>query len=169
MANGTNGLNDQSQLDVNKILTGKDGQLIITLSDNTELFLAEVDTAQAQLNMNNTDYQPVGSALVFAVPTGHSITLTMSEVVIRDDVLLTKLYDDLKSGHMPVWDFQCKLRRRGEVYQRQVFRNCLPDGNLDLFNLNPGEIIKRAWSFRVNANPELMEWFNTDGSQGSPQ
>ena len=146
-------------MDVTKILTGKDGQLWLTLDDNTQVFLAMVDTAQAQLNMNNTDYQPVGSSLVYSVDTGHSITLTMSEVVIRDDLIMSKLYDGLQSGSMPLFDFQCTLKRRDGSEQRQIFRKCMPEGNLDLFNLSPGEIIKRQWSFRVNSNPELQKMF----------
>ena len=154
-----NGLNSQSTLDTTKIITGKDGQVFITLSDGSQIFLAEVDTAQGQLNVNNTDYQPVGSPLVYAVNTGHSVSLTMTEVVIRDDVMLTKLYEDLRNGYMPIYEFQTKLRRRDGQAQRQVFRNCVPDGTVDLFNLQPGEIIKRPWSFRVNATPELLEHF----------
>lgn len=154
-----NGLNNQSTLDTTKIITGKDGQVFITLSDGSQIFLAEVDTAQGQLNVNNTDYQPVGSPLVYAVNTGYSVSLTMTEVVIRDDVMLTKLYEDLRNGYMPIYEFQTKLRRRDGQAQRQVFRNCVPDGTVDLFNLQPGEIIKRPWSFRVNATPELLEHF----------
>lgn len=156
-----NGLNNQSTLDTTKIITGKDGQVFITLSDGSQIFLAEVDTAQGQLNVNNTDYQPVGSPLVYAVNTGYSVSLTMTEVVIRDDVMLTKLYEDLRNGYMPIYEFQTKLRRRDGQAQRQVFRNCVPDGTVDLFNLQPGEIIKRPWSFRVNATPELLEHFQT--------
>lgn len=154
-----NGLNAQSTLDVTKIITGKDGQIFITLSDGSQIFLAEVDQAQAQLNVSNTDYQPVGSALIYAVNTGYSVSLTMSEVVVRDDVMLAKFYEDLANGYMPTFDFQTKLRRRDGQNQRQVFRNCVPDGTVDLFNLTPGDIIKRPWSFRVNATPELLEYF----------
>ena len=54
------GLNDQSLLDVRKLITGKDGRLFVTTKKGTNLFLAEVDTFQAQLSPANTDYQPVG-------------------------------------------------------------------------------------------------------------
>jgi len=155
-----NGLNNQSTLDVTKIITGKDGQIFLTLSDGSQIFLAEVDTAQAQLNVNNTDYQPVGSPIVYAVNTGYSVSLTMSEVVVRDDVMLTKLYEDLRNGFMPTYDFQTKLRRRDGQTQRQVFRNCVPDGSVDLFNLQPGDIVKRPWQYRVNSTPELLEYFS---------
>ena len=165
------GLNDQSLLDVRKLITGKDGRLFVTTKKGTNLFLAEVDTFQAQLSPANTDYQPVGSALVYAVNTGYSVTvagggeetvdvtLTLTEAVVRDDVMLTELITDLQNGYFPSFDFQGKMRRRDGQAERVVYRNCVPDGTIDLQNLNPGEIIKRAWSFRVNATPEILENF----------
>jgi len=36
----------------------------------------------------------------------------------------------------------------------------VPDGTIDLQNLTPGEIIKRSWSFRVNATPEMIQSFS---------
>lgn len=158
-------LNNQSTLDTTQLITGKDGQLFLTLKDKTQLFLAEVDTFQAQLSMSNTDYQPVGSALSFAVPTGYSVTLTLTEAVVRDDVMLKKLFDDISQGYFPTFDFQGKLRRRDGGEARQVFRNCLPDGSIDLMNLTPGEIIKRSWSFRVNSVPEMQDWFTIDNKK----
>lgn len=153
------GLNDQSLLDVRKLITGKDGRLFVTTKKGTNLFLAEVDTFQAQLSPANTDYQPVGSALVYAVNTGYSVTLTLTEAVVRDDVMLTELIADLHNGYFPAFDFQGKMRRRDGQAERVVYRNCVPDGTIDLQNLTPGEIIKRAWSFRVNCTPEILENF----------
>lgn len=153
------GLNDQSLLDVRKLITGKDGRLFVTTKKGTNLFLAEVDTFQSQLSPANTDYQPVGSALVYAVNTGYSVTLTLTEAVVRDDVMLTELIADLQNGYFPSFDFQGKMRRRDGQAERIVYRNCVPDGSIDLQNLTPGEIIKRAWSFRVNFTPEILENF----------
>ena len=153
------GLNDQSLLDVRKLITGKDGRLFVTTKKGTNLFLAEVDTFQAQLSPANTDYQPVGSALVYAVNTGYSVTLTLTEAVVRDDVMLTELITDLQNGYFPAFDFQGKMRRRDGQAERVVYRNCVPGGSIDLQNLTPGEIIKRAWSFRVNCTPEILENF----------
>lgn len=161
-----NGLNDSSILDVRKLITGKDGQLFVTNKAGTNIFLAEVDTFQAQLSPTNTDYQPVGSALVYAVNTGYSITITLTEAVIRDDVMLTELIDDIQHGYFPTYDFQGKMRRRDGQAERVVYRNCVPDGTIDLQNLTPGEIVKRSWSFRVNAAPEMIEQFK--GIEGIP-
>lgn len=151
-------LNPQAILDTRQLMTGKDGQLFVTTSEGTQIFLAEVDTFQAQMNFTNQDVQPVGSAQRFAVPTGYSVTLSFTEMVVRDDVLLKPLFDDLKKGLFPIFNFQGKMRRRDDVEERQIFRDCVPDGNLDLMNLNPGDVIKRQWSFRVNGAPDLQAY-----------
>ena len=150
-------LNSQSVLDTTQLMTGKDGQLFLTLKDNTQIFLAEVDEFTAQISVNNTDYQPVGSSLVYAVTTGYSVTLTLTEAVVRDDTMLKSLFNDIKQGYFPVFDFQGKLRRRDGSTSRQVFKNCISDGSIDLMKLTPGDIIKRSWSFRVNEIPYLLE------------
>ncbi len=154
-------LNEQSVLDARNLITGKDGQLFITTQDGNQLFLAEVDTFSVQLTFNNVDYQPIGSDLVYAVPTGKHITLTFTEALIRDDVLLEQVLQDMMEGYVPYFDFTGKLSRRDGQTQRQVFRNCIPDGNLDLMSIKPGEIVKRQWNFKVNSKPELMEQFKT--------
>ena len=153
------GLNDRSLLDVRKLISGKDGRLFVTTKRGTNIFLAEVDTFQTQISPVNTDYQPVGSALIYAVNTGYSVKLTLTEAVIRDDVMLDELISDLQNGYFPSFDFQGKMRRRDGQSERMVYRNCVPDGTVDLQNLNPGDIIKRSWSFRVNATPEMLESF----------
>lgn len=39
---------------------------------------------------------------------------------------------------------------------RYIFRSCVPDGAIDIANVQPGDLINRAWSFRVNSVPELQ-------------
>lgn len=153
--------NDQAILDTRKAITGKDGQVFITTSSGNTIFLAELENFQAQLNVSNTDFQPVGSALSFAIPTGYTVSITFSEMVVRDDVMLTEIFEDLKRGYLPSWDFQGKLGRRDGQESRQVYRNCILDGSLDLMNITPGEIIKRALSLRCNAIPEMLSAFTT--------
>jgi len=156
-----NGLNDPSVLDTRKLITGKDGQLFVTTRAGVNIFLAEVDTFQSQLSPANVDYQPVGSALVYSVNTGYSLTLTFTEAVVRDDVMLEELISDIQEGFFPGFDFQGRMRRRDGQGQRIVYRNCVPDGTIDLQNLSPGDIVKRNWSFRCNATPEMLELFTS--------
>jgi hypothetical protein len=39
---------------------------------------------------------------------------------------------------------------------RYVFRECVPDGDIDIANVRSGEVITREWSFRVNRAPDLQ-------------
>ncbi len=152
-------LNDQSTLDVRKLITGKDGQLFIKDKDGMDIFLAEVDTFTAKVNVTNVDYQPIGSSLVYAVNTGYNMVLTLTEAVVRDEVMISNVIEDMKHGYLPSFDFAGKLRRRDGQTERIVFRNCVPESSIDLMTINPGEIVKRAWSFRVNFTPDLQESF----------
>lgn len=44
---------------------------------------------------------------------------------------------------------------------RYVFRNCVPDGAIDIANVAPGDVLNRAWSFRVNEPPDLQDLLDT--------
>ena len=44
---------------------------------------------------------------------------------------------------------------------RYVFRSCVPDGAIDIANVAPGDVINRAWSFRVNEPPGLQDMLNS--------
>mgnify|MGYP006946495695 FL=1 len=93
---------DQGVLDPRNILRGNDGELY-DLDGN---FLAEVNEWQAQYNVTNTDYQPGGKKITWAIPTGYTVTLTFQETIIRDAILLKKLADGLRDGVPdPVFNF----------------------------------------------------------------
>lgn len=149
-------INNQSLLDVRQLMTGKDGRLYVNV-DGVDIFLAEVDTYQVQMNVANTDYQPVGSIVSYAVPTGVSFNLTFSEAVIRDDVIMAPLLKAIKNGKVPTFDFSGATERADGGEQRLTFNNCTPDGSFDLMNLQPGDIIKRQQSFRINSIPEYIK------------
>lgn len=140
-------------LDPRNILRGFDGELYNGDGD----FLAEVNTFQAQVSPSNQDYQPAGSALVYAVMMGYHVTLTLTETVIKDARMLKNLIDALKNREQASFNFQGVLRGRDGTTGRYVFRDCVPDGNIDIVNVQPGKPIDRAWSFRVNNPPDLQE------------
>ena len=155
-------LNPQAILDTRKLATGKDGQLFCTTSDGTQIFLSEVENFAAQMNVTTTTVQPAGSAQQFAVETGYSVSLTFSEMVVRDDAMLKPLFDDLKKGRFPRFDFQGKLRRTIDgLEQRQNFTDCVLNGAVDLMNISPGDIIRRNWNFHVNGAPDLQAYIPT--------
>lgn len=141
------------RLDPRHILTGKDGELY----DGDGRFLAAVNTFQAQVQINNAQYTPAGSAQEISVFTGYRVTLTFTETVVQDAVLLQKLVDALRNGEPAQANFQGVLRGHNSTTGRYILRNCVPDGTIDLFNVQPGEILNRAWSWAVNSPPDLQE------------
>lgn len=84
---------DSGTFDPRNILRGYNGELY----DGDGNFLAEVNQWQAQVNYTNTDYQPAGSKLTWAIPQSYTVTLTFTETVIRDARLLQKVIAGLRN------------------------------------------------------------------------
>lgn len=143
-------------LDTRKLMTGKDGLLYVEVDDeNIPLF--EVDSFTVTASITNVDVQPVGSLLVYAVNSGMAFSISMSEMVVRDDVLMEPIIEAFGDGKMPVFTFQGTASRADGKYQTITFRNCTPDGELSIMNLTPGEVIKRSRNFRINSVPEFIK------------
>lgn len=85
---------DSGTFDPRNILRGYNGELY----DGDGNFLAEVNQWQAQINYTNTDYQPAGSKLTWAILQSYTVTLTFTETVIKDARLLQKVIAGLKKG-----------------------------------------------------------------------
>lgn len=149
-------INEASVLDTRKLMTGKDGRLFVEI-DGQQTFLAEVDQFTVNMNVTNVDAQPVGSIVVYAVNSGVSFSLTLSEMVVRDDLIMEPLIEYIRAGKMPTYNFQGGAERWDGQEQRLTFRNCTPDGEFNLLNLTPGEIIKRQQSYRINSIPEWLK------------
>ena len=150
-------INNAAILDTRKLMTGKDGRVFLEL-DGVQYFYAEVESFNVVMGVTNTDVQPVGSMLQFAVNTGVNYSVTLSEMVVRDDLIAKPIQDKIREGKMPTFTFQAGAERWDGQEQRVVLRRCTPDGSIDLLNLVPGEVIKRAMSFRVN---DIPEWLTT--------
>lgn len=155
-------LNYQAPIDARRVVTGKDGQLFVYDDSGNQIFLAEITDFKFTVNFKDTTYQPVGSAQEYSINTGFGVQLTMTETVIRDDVMLQKLLTAMAQGYVPTFDFQGKITRPydGQT-QRQICRNCLPTSNVDIMDVKPGELVTRPWTFAVNAVPELLDLFKT--------
>lgn len=143
-------------LDTRQLMSGKDGFMYVNV-DGEDIFMAAVDTFQVQANISNSEYQPVGSILSYAVPTGVSFSLTFSEAVISDEWVAKPVIDAIEEGHIPSFDFAGLCERPDGKTQRMTFKNCVPDGSIDLMNLTPGDILKRSFSFRINSVPKYLD------------
>lgn len=103
---------DSGTFDPRNILRGYDGELY----DGDGNFLAEVNEWQPQINVENSDYQPAGKKIKWAISQGYSVTLTFTETVVRDAILLKKIVDGLKDGAPDaVLNFQGVLRGHNEA------------------------------------------------------
>ena len=144
-------------LDPRKVMTGHDGKLYITVGKKS-YFMANVDTFQSQLNFQNTDFQPVGDLMSYAIPIGVSCTITFTEAVISDELIMAPILEALAKGEVPTFDFRGRLDRQYDSQSQELtYQYCVPDGAFDLQNLTPGEVIKRSSSFRVNKIPKYLK------------
>lgn len=100
---------DGGTFDPRHILTGRDGRLY----DGDGNWLAQVPTWQVQINFQNIEYRAAGQKIVWAIPDSYSVTLTFTETVIKDALLLQRVVAGLKAG-MPdaVLNFQGVLLAR---------------------------------------------------------
>lgn len=149
-------INNRAILDTRQLMTGKDGRVFLEV-DGEQVFLAEVDQFTLNMNVTNIDVQPVGSILTFGVNGSVSFSVALSEMVVRDDLIMKPILDKIAEGKMPTFNFQGGAERWDGQEQRVMIRNCTPDGEFNLLNLTPGEVIKRSQSYRVNSFPEWLK------------
>lgn len=103
---------DSGRFDPRNVLRGYDGELY----DGNGNFLAEVNEWQAQISFTNTDYQAAGQKITWAIPQGYTVVLTFTETVVRDAVLLQRLFNGLKVGAPDaVFNFMGVLRGHNAV------------------------------------------------------
>jgi hypothetical protein len=140
-----------TSLDTRKVIPGFHGKLY----DDQGNFLAQVNRWQCQISVTNTNYQPAGSAQEVGILQSYHVTLTFTETLVTDD-LIAAFVNALKNNQQPSFNFQGVIERPDGSTGRYVFRSCVPQGNIDLANVQPGQIMERAWSFDVNESPDLQ-------------
>lgn len=150
--------NPRGPVDTRHVTTGKDGMLC----NENGTILATMETYQSQTNYSNTDYQPLGDAQQHSVMTGYKVTLNFTECVVESTEMLQDLFRSMKTGQPPNWSFQGVQKSHNGSEERVVYRDCVPDGALDLQNVTVGDIYKRAWSTVVNRPPELQKLLSYD-------
>ena len=145
--------NNRGPADTRRVLTGKDGLLFN--EDGT--LLATVETYQTQVNVTNATYQPLGDAQEHHALTSYAVTLNFTQCVVEDDAFIQEMFNMMSDGQPRMWTFQGVVKGRNSSEQRMIYRDCVPDGNIDLQNITVGDLIKRQWSLFVNRPPELQK------------
>lgn len=124
-------INTQAVTNAKKVLTGKNGALYNAKGK----LLATMETYQAQVNVTNTKFQPLGDPQEHEIFTSYGQTLTFTEIVVEDGEFITDLLAGMKSGEMPSWNFQGVIKGRNGSEERLVYNDCVPSGNIDLQNV----------------------------------
>ncbi|MGI6689821.1 MAG: phage tail tube protein [Christensenellales bacterium] len=147
-------INTAPSVDVRKVMSGKDGALY----DDQGQLLVSVENFNSQVAINNQTFQPLGSAQERSAMTSYKVTLTFTEVVVESGRFFRLIMNALKTGRMPVLNFRGMGKSPYDNSEEQVvYRNCVPDGTLDIQNMQPGELCKRTWNWVVNDPPDLQK------------
>lgn len=149
----------RNTLNTTELATGKDGYLLVECLVNgakKNVILAEIENFTVNMNVNATEKQPVGSILVYSIPTGVTFALVFSEMVVRDDVIMEPMLDSIRDGKVPVFHFQGVVEKPDGQEQRMAFNNAVPNGTFDLMKVTPGEVISRDMNFALNSIPEYI-------------
>lgn len=144
-----------SKLNTTELMTGKDGMISVEVG-GVMVEMAEAESYAVNMSFNAVDVQPLGSVGVKSVPTGVKVELTISKMVIRDDLDMAPLLAELKKGKIPVYHYQTKVEKPDGQEERLALNNCVPNGTFTLQSITPGEVVKRESSFVVNEIPELI-------------
>ncbi len=146
-------VNSAPAVDVRKVMSGKDGALY----DENGKLLVSVESFQSQVAITNQTFQPLGTAQERATMTSYRVTLTFTEVIVEDSEFFRYIIDGLKNHRMPVLNFRGMVRSPYDASEEQVvYRDCVPDGTIDIQNMQPGELAKRTWNWIVNQPPDLQ-------------
>ena len=144
-------------LDPRKVMTGHDGRLYAEV-DGVSICMLNVDTFQSQINFSNIDFNAVGDRLTYAIPGNVSVSLTITEAVVTDEITIAPILAALAAGKKIIFNFRGVLNREYDSQQQDIpYQNCVPDGTWDIQNLTPNDVIKRALAFRVNSIPAPLK------------
>lgn len=144
-------------LDPRKVMTGHDGKLYIVI-EGTSIFMANVDTFQAQLNFSNIDFNPIGDRWTYPIQGNVSGNLTITEAVVSDEFTLGPVLDAIAAGKKIFYQFRGVLDRQYDAKQEDItYKECVPDGTWDIQNLTPGDVIKRSLGFRMGVVPTRLK------------
>ena len=135
--------------DTRKLMTGKDGKLFITL-DGVSIWFASVEEFSIGMNVSNVDFHPAGDVQTYGVPDSVKFTASFTEAVVRDDLTIVPILDAIKSGKFPIFSLE-----GGE--SKFLLDECILDGDTNILDVKPGEVIKRQMQFIVNSVPDCIK------------
>lgn len=144
--------NNRGYVDSRRLFSGKD----CALYDEDGVLLATVDNFVGQVTWNNADYNPLGDMQTHAHVLSYKVTLAITSCLIESDRFIREMYESMKSGIPVWWTFQHDVIGWEGSHERVIFRDVVPDGQIDLLNAQVGELLKRTLNLVVNQPPELQ-------------
>ena len=145
--------NDRGYEDVRRLFSGKDALIF----DDDGNKLATVDAFQAQVNYQNANYNPLGDTQGHRHILSYEVTLSITSCIVESDKFFSDMMSMFKTGVPVWWTFQHDIRGWDGRHERVIYRDCVPDGQFDLQNMQVGELMKRTLNLFVNQPPELQQ------------
>jgi len=146
-------LNQAPVRDVRKVMTGTNGMVY----DQEGNALVSIMDFQAQASITNASYQPLGTFVERSLPTSAKVTITFTEVIVQSGLFFQQIMEGMRTGIFPYYNFRGVMKSPYDDSEEQVvYRDCVPDGTIDIQNMTTGEIYKRSWSFVCNQVPDLQ-------------
>lgn len=143
--------------DTRKLMTGKDGKLYITV-DGESIWFASVEEFSIGMNVSNVDFHPAGDVQTYGVPDSVKFTASFTEAVVRDDLTIVPILDAIKSGKFPIFSLQGGATEPLEGGESKfLLDECILDGDTNILDVKPGEVIKRQMQFIVNSVPDCIK------------
>ena len=147
-------INSRAPIDNRYVLSGRCAAIFNEIGD----MLTSIESFQATVNFATQSYQPLGSAIEGAHITGYTVTIAVTEFVVVSNTFFNDIIDFFGHGrHMPSWTLQSALYGFNDSSERIIYRDCVPDGEFNLHNINVGEVVKRTFNLRCNQPPTIQE------------
>lgn len=137
--------------DARQARTGKDGLLF----NDRGTLIATIESFQSNVTYNNQPYTVLGDPQEHETSDTYKVTLTASQMIVEDDEFITDLMESMETNQPPQWNLRGSLLGNNGSEQSVTYRDCLPSGQIDLQNIQVGQVVKRQWNFIVNRPPKL--------------
>ena len=143
--------NTSSASDSRRTRSGKDASVY----NENGVMVAYIETFKSTVNFANSKYKVLGDMQEHSTPGSYTVTLSFSAITIMSEEFFTDVMAAMEIGESPRWNIQGALGGRDGNEERVMYRDVLPDGDIDIQNYTVGDTIKRQFNCFVNKPPKL--------------
>lgn len=149
-------INRSANGNARQVRTGKDGALY----NQNGVLIATVESFQSNVSYDNQAVNVLGNPQELETSDLYKVTLTFSQLIVEDDAFIQDLVTSMETRQPPQWNFRGSLLGTNDSEQSMTYRDVIPSGQIDLQNINVGQVVKRAWNLAVNRPPKLSSLLN---------